>query len=47
MDLRNLAVSSTVSACGEEGSDVGRKARVKPASTKQEVSFVHAASKNE
>ncbi|MDY7017486.1 MAG: hypothetical protein SVK44_04635 [Nitrospirota bacterium] len=42
MDLRNLAVSSTVSACGEEGSDAGRKARVKPASTKQEVSFVHA-----
>ncbi|MDY7017856.1 MAG: zinc ribbon domain-containing protein, partial [Nitrospirota bacterium] len=42
INLRNLAVSSTVSACGEEGSDVGRKASVKPASTKQEVSFVHA-----
>ncbi|MDY7016878.1 MAG: RNA-guided endonuclease TnpB family protein [Nitrospirota bacterium] len=42
INLRNLAVSSTVSACGEEGSDVGRKAHVKPASTKQEISFVHA-----
>jgi len=42
INLRNLAVSSTVSACGEEGSGAGRKARVKPASVKQEVSFVHA-----
>ncbi|MDY7017540.1 MAG: RNA-guided endonuclease TnpB family protein, partial [Nitrospirota bacterium] len=42
INLRNLAVSSTVSACGEEGSGAGRKAHVKPASTKQEVSFVHA-----
>ncbi|WP_142525984.1 RNA-guided endonuclease InsQ/TnpB family protein, partial [Methylacidimicrobium cyclopophantes] len=35
--LRNLAVSSTVSACGEEGSGARRKTRVKPASRKQEV----------
>jgi putative transposase len=39
INLRNLAVSSTVSACGEEGSGSGRKIRVKPASVKQEVSF--------
>jgi len=39
MNLRNLAVSSTVSACGEEGAGSGRKTRVKPASVKQEVSF--------
>ena len=40
--LRNLAVSSTVSACGpamEEGSGLGRKRKTKPASMKQEVSF--------
>jgi putative transposase len=40
MNLKILAVSSTVSACGEEGSGSGRKTRVKPASAKQEVSFV-------
>jgi putative transposase len=40
MNLKILAVSSTVSACGEEGSGAGRKTRVKPASAKQEVSFV-------
>ena len=39
INLRNMAVSSTVSACGEEGSGSGRKTRVKPASAKQEVSF--------
>jgi putative transposase len=39
INLRNMAVSSTVSACGEEGSGSGRKTRVKPASVKQEVSF--------
>jgi putative transposase len=42
INLKNLAVSSTVSACGEEGSGLGRKFKVKPASTKQEVSFVPA-----
>jgi putative transposase len=40
VNLKNLAVSSTVSACGEEGSDHHRKMVVKPASMKQEVSFV-------
>lgn len=38
INLKNMAVSSTVSACGEEGSGSGRKTRVKPASMKQEVS---------
>jgi putative transposase len=38
INLRNWAVSSTVSACGEEGSGSGRKARTKPASVKQESS---------
>jgi len=33
-----VAVSSTVSACGEEGTGLGRKTQVKPASVKQEVS---------
>jgi len=37
-NLRNLAVSSTVSACEEEGSGLDRKFQVKPASAKQEVS---------
>ncbi|WP_242529337.1 transposase [Methylacidimicrobium sp. B4] len=40
MNLKNVAVSSTVSACGEEGSGSARKRRVKPAAAKQEVSFV-------
>ncbi len=40
VNLRNLAVSSTVSACGEEGSGSGCKTGAKPASVKQEVSFV-------
>lgn len=39
VNLKNMAVSSTVTACGEEGSGSGRKTRVKPASAKQEVSF--------
>jgi putative transposase len=30
----------SVTACGEEGSGSGRKTRVKPASVKQEVSFI-------
>lgn len=38
MNLKNLAVSSTVSACGEEGSGLGRKLKTKPASLKQESS---------
>ncbi|MDD2730191.1 RNA-guided endonuclease TnpB family protein [Malikia sp.] len=41
INLRNLAVSSTVTACGEEGSGRRRKTGAKPASAKQEVSFVH------
>ncbi|CAN7220100.1 RNA-guided endonuclease TnpB family protein [Cupriavidus necator] len=42
VNLYNNAVSSTVSACGEEGAGSVRKTRVKPASAKQEVSFVPA-----
>jgi len=38
-NLATYAASSAVSACGEAGSGSGRKARVKPASMKQEVSF--------
>ena len=38
INLKNLAVSSTVSACGEEGSGFGRKLKTKPASVKQESS---------
>ncbi|KAF0112582.1 MAG: transposase-like protein [Rhodospirillaceae bacterium] len=38
INLKNLAVSSTVSACGEEGSGSGRKTRTKPASVKLESS---------
>lgn len=37
MNLKINAASSAVSACGEEGSGSGRKARAKPASMKQEV----------
>ena len=40
-NLANLAVSSTVTACGEEGSGFGRQSNVKPASLKQEVSNRH------
>ncbi len=39
INLRNYAVSSTVSACGGEGADSGRKTGVKPVPVKQEVSF--------
>lgn len=35
-NLRKIAVSSTVKACGEEGSGLGLTAKVKPASVKQE-----------
>ncbi|MEB6589023.1 transposase [Pseudomonas asiatica] len=38
INLKNMAVSSTVSACGEEGSGRRRKTTVKPASAKQEAS---------
>jgi len=38
INLKNLAVSSTVSACGEESAGLGRKTQVKLASMKQEVS---------
>jgi putative transposase len=38
INLKNMAASSAVSACGEEGAGSGRKARVKPASMNQEVS---------
>ena len=38
-NLQNMAVSSTVAACGEEGSGLRRKTKTKPASMKQEVSF--------
>ena len=41
VNLKNLAASSAVSACGEDGSGARRKVRVKPASAKQEVSFDH------
>jgi putative transposase len=40
INVRHLAVSSAVSACGEEGSGLGRKRKTKPVSVKQEVSFV-------
>ena len=36
MNLANYAVSYTVSACGGEGSGLGRKSKTKPAPTKQE-----------
>jgi len=39
VNLKNMAVSSTVAACGEEGSGLRRKTKTKPASAKQEVSF--------
>jgi putative transposase len=39
INLRDMAVSSTVAARGEEGSGPGRKTRAKPASAKREVSF--------
>lgn len=38
INLKNMAVSSTVSACGEEGAGLGRKTGAKPASAKQESS---------
>ncbi len=38
INLKNMAVSSTVAACGEEGAGLRRKTKTKPASAKQEVS---------
>lgn len=38
MNLKIMAVSSTASACGEEGAGRGRKTAAKPASAKQEAS---------
>ncbi|MCX7257789.1 MAG: RNA-guided endonuclease TnpB family protein [Polaromonas sp.] len=38
VNLKNLAVSSTVSVCGEDGSGSVRKTRTKPASVKQKSS---------
>ena len=38
--LKNLAVTSMVSACGEEGHGARRKVRVKQASVKQGVRFI-------
>ena len=40
VNLKNVAVSSTVSACGEEGTGLDRKIKVKPASMKQEVNAI-------
>jgi putative transposase len=40
VNLMNYAVSSTVSACGEEGAGLSRKTKVKPASVKQEVNAI-------
>ena len=40
INLKNMAVSSTVSACGGEGAGLGGDAKAKPAPMKQEVSFV-------
>ncbi|KJK21100.1 hypothetical protein UB46_29485 [Burkholderiaceae bacterium 16] len=39
VNLKIMAVSSTVTACGEEGAGPRRKTKAKPASAKQEVSF--------
>ena len=41
INLKNMAVSSTVAACAAEGSGEGRRTRVKAASAKQEISFDH------
>lgn len=40
INLKHYAVSSTVSACGEEGAGLSRKTKVKPASVKQEVNAI-------
>ena len=38
INLRSMAVSSTVSACGGEGAGLARECKVKPAPAKQESS---------
>ena len=40
INLKNYAVSSTVSACGGEGAGFGRKTGTKPVPMKQEVSTI-------
>ena len=40
INLKNLAVSSTVTVCGEEGSGFNRKIKVKPASVKQKSNAI-------
>jgi putative transposase len=40
INLKNLAVSSTVTVCGEEGSGLDRKSKVKPASMKQKFNTI-------
>lgn len=40
INLKNMAVSSMVLACGEAGAGLNRKTKVKPASMKQEVNSV-------
>lgn len=40
VNLKNMAVSSTVSVCGEEGAGLDRKIKVKPASVKQKVNAI-------
>lgn len=40
INLKNLAVSSTVTVCGEEGSGFDRKIKVKPASVKQKSNAI-------
>jgi putative transposase len=46
LNLENMAVSSTVSACGGEGAGLARERRVKPAPVKQESSGKAALSRN-
>ena len=40
INLKNLAVSSTVTVCGEEGYGFNRKIKVKPASVKQKSNAI-------
>jgi putative transposase len=46
INLRNMAVSSTVTACGGEGAGPARKRRAKPAPVKQESSGKAALGSN-
>jgi len=45
INLKNMAVSSTVSACGEEGAGLARECKAKPAPEKQESSGKAALSR--